>query len=261
MSAWRVAKSLLQLREQVNAVAPKRNKVYDGTIGDTAHADGKSDHNPNAAGVVTALDITHDPNKGCDCADITEALRQSEDRRIKYVIYAGRMFSSYAGSRFKAWAWRPYSGENKHNKHMHVSVQGDAPLYDDASGWAIAAASSSPAYRTTADLNVRVGPGIKYGRILTLPKGTRVQDTHLDLFPPVGPWRNIWVPAGTIVPAIKGWVHSAYLESLHSQPLGDGPAETADCRLTPSAEPDRASPIRHPRTGRSRCPDRRTRES
>ena len=66
---WRVAKSLLLLRNQVNRKAPNRSKVSDGTIGDKAHQSQNSDHNAwvkdGSVGVVTALDITHDPTDGC----------------------------------------------------------------------------------------------------------------------------------------------------------------------------------------------------
>jgi hypothetical protein len=53
--AWRVAKSLLTLREQVDAMAPNRNKSSDGTIGDQSHRSRNSDHNPNADGVAVAV--------------------------------------------------------------------------------------------------------------------------------------------------------------------------------------------------------------
>lgn len=43
---WRVAKSLLVLRDQVNKMAPNRNKASDGTIGDETHQSHNSDHNP-----------------------------------------------------------------------------------------------------------------------------------------------------------------------------------------------------------------------
>ena len=68
--AWRVAKSLLKLRDQINAHAPKRSKKSDGYIGDAAHASRSSDHNPwvkdGKMGVVTAADFTHDPAGGFD---------------------------------------------------------------------------------------------------------------------------------------------------------------------------------------------------
>src|SRR3982751_2047098 len=104
--AYRLAKSLETLRSQVNARWPTRSKASDGWIGDTAHATRKSDHNPNAAGVVQAFDVTHDPKSGCDAYKLAETLRTARDPRIKYVISNGRMFSA----KVSPWTWRPYSG-------------------------------------------------------------------------------------------------------------------------------------------------------
>ena len=82
----RRAKATEQLLEQVDAAAPARNKASDGWIGDEAHADRKSDHNPNAKRVVQAQDFTHDPAGGCDSYKLAEGLRARKDPRIKYVI-------------------------------------------------------------------------------------------------------------------------------------------------------------------------------
>lgn len=139
VDTWRVAKSLLQLRKQVDHLYPRRSKGYDGTIGDARHAAEKSDHNPNAAGVVTAMDITHDPANGCNAGRIAETLRRSKDERIKYVIWNAQMFSSYShgdGNSFvSAWTWRPYTGRNIHDHHVHVSVAG--ARIDGESEWVI----------------------------------------------------------------------------------------------------------------------------
>lgn len=130
--AWRLAKSLEVLRNQLNAAYPNRSKASDGTIGDTAHASRPSDHNPNSKGVVTAIDITHDPKNGLDCNVLAEALRNSRDPRIKYVIWNKRAFDPYnlKGN----WDWQPYSGSNPHTKHLHISVKGD---YDNTADWQI----------------------------------------------------------------------------------------------------------------------------
>ena len=129
----RIANSLDTLRSQIDRDHPARSKLSDGWIGDAAHAARSSDHNPNSAGVVTALDITHDPAHGVDTWALAEILRARRDPRIKYVISNGRIFSSVVSP----WRWRSYTGANKHTHHIHVSVMGDAALYDLDSAWAL----------------------------------------------------------------------------------------------------------------------------
>ncbi|ALQ51724.1 hypothetical protein [Nitrosomonas ureae] len=135
--AWRVADSLKILREQINQIAPNRSVSSDGTIGDAAHASRKSDHNPwiveNGIGVVTALDVTHDPMHGCDAQRLVDSLVSSKDSRVKYIIYNRKIISST----FKPWEWRPYEGVNPHIKHCHISVNGEKEKYDSALPWQI----------------------------------------------------------------------------------------------------------------------------
>lgn len=118
---WRVAKSLIQLKSQIDAGYPLRNKSADGTIGDAAHSSRKSDHNPNASGIVCAIDITHDPANGLDAGAMAEAIRLSNDPRIKYIISNGRI----ANPDVSKGAWRKYTGKNPHSHHFHLSVRGD----------------------------------------------------------------------------------------------------------------------------------------
>lgn len=132
MAKWNLAKSLETLRKQVNAKYPDRSKSSDGTIGDTAHSARKSDHNPNAAGVVCALDLTHDPASGFDSYAFAEMLRQKQDDRIKYLI-SNRRICSGTGQKEPAWKWRPYGGTNAHDHHNHISVK--AASADDACLW------------------------------------------------------------------------------------------------------------------------------
>lgn len=135
--AWRVAESLKKLRAQINKLAPNRSIASDGTIGDGGHQRRTSDHNPwvrdRGLGVVTAMDITHDPNDGCDCNKIVDALVQSRDDRIKYLIWNKRIISSST----QPWVWRNYSGRNPHNKHFHLSVKSDKSHYDATEDWQI----------------------------------------------------------------------------------------------------------------------------
>ncbi len=138
---WRVAESLKTMLAQVNRMAPRRLKASDGTIGDADHATRKSDHNPwvidGGKGVVTAMDITHDPRHGCSAAAIAESLTASRDHRIKYVIWNRRIAYFQAINGAAAWEWRRYTGENPHDKHVHVSVRPDKILYDSTERWAL----------------------------------------------------------------------------------------------------------------------------
>jgi len=138
--SWRVAKSLLRLREQVNARAPNRNKLSDGTIGDANHASRSSDHNPwvpdgTNKGVVTAMDVTHDPAGGFDANAFAESLRNAKDTRVKYIIWNGQIANSSAVGAAKPFAWRPYTGKNKHDHHIHISVKSESAFYDNAADW------------------------------------------------------------------------------------------------------------------------------
>jgi hypothetical protein len=143
-ATWRVGASLLRLREQINAKFPGRKKDSDGTIGDTAHCPGDSDHCPNivdaGVGVVTAMDITHDPGHGLDAGQFADMLRQNQDPRIKYIISNRRIASSYAVGSTAPFVWRLYNGDNPHDRHFHVSVNADktGPAgYDTATDWVL----------------------------------------------------------------------------------------------------------------------------
>jgi hypothetical protein len=138
---WRAAESLLVLRQQVNAMAPGRRKTSDGLVGDAAHALRTSDHNPwvrdNGMGVVTACDITHDPQGGCDAGRIAEAIRTGQDARVKYIIWNRQIANSESIGGHPPWTWRPYTGANPHTKHVHISVKPDKALYDEKMTWPI----------------------------------------------------------------------------------------------------------------------------
>jgi len=137
---WRVAKSLLVLRDVVNGMWPKRRKDSDGTIGDANHASRSSDHNPWVAdppgpNVVTAMDITNDPSVGCVSDQLAKAILASRDTRIKYIISNRRIASGTQGP--QPWVWRPYSGSNPHIHHCHISVREIKSLYDSPKWWTI----------------------------------------------------------------------------------------------------------------------------
>jgi len=126
---WRLAGSLTRLRGQINDAYQNRNKASDGTIGDAAHAATDSDHNPNAQGVVTAFDVTHDPANGLDIAALAEQIVSSKDPRVKYLIRNREILIPANG-----WRWTPYSGADPHTSHLHISVGND---YDNSKDWTI----------------------------------------------------------------------------------------------------------------------------
>lgn len=126
--AWRLARCLDTLRTQVNQAYPNRNKASDGTIGDSAHASTVSQHNPNSAGVVTAMDITHDPGHGADMNKLKEQL--IKDSRTWYVIFNRRIWETGIG-------WKNYYGSNPHDKHLHISTKQTSNYYDNANKWNI----------------------------------------------------------------------------------------------------------------------------
>ncbi|PYT00975.1 MAG: hypothetical protein DMF63_04740 [Acidobacteria bacterium] len=130
--SWRLAKCLIQLRDEINKTFPERDKASDGSVGDLHHLPRKSDHNPNANGVVTAIDVDRDLNDGHDGRELVSALVASRDPRIKYIIFERQI--SVTGIVTK---WNPYHGPNAHNHHVHISVSADPALYDSAAPWAL----------------------------------------------------------------------------------------------------------------------------
>lgn len=144
-NTWRIAASLLKLLEQVNDRWPLRSKLSDGGIGNAEHASRGSDHNPwfkDAAGVgiVSAYDVTHDPAHGCDSYRLAQALLDSRDPRIKYVISNRRIASGAGGP--SAWKWRRYTGKNPHDHHCHVSVTPER--FDNNGLWNLDTLSTLP---------------------------------------------------------------------------------------------------------------------
>ena len=117
----RLCKAATQLREQFDDCFSDRDRTSDGWIGDSRHSARKSDHNPDEQGWVRAIDVDRDlsgkakPDLMPDVADQLRLLAKS-DKRISYIIFAGKIASSKKG-----WAWRTYEGINKHDHHCHIS--------------------------------------------------------------------------------------------------------------------------------------------
>jgi hypothetical protein len=117
----KLCKAGQQLREQIDDDYPDRDRRSDGWIADARHfAKGNSDHIPDARGIVRGLDVDADLGAHKEEAhSVVEKLRKlakSGDKRIKYIIFDGRISSPILN-----WKWRKYKGANPHRSHFHIS--------------------------------------------------------------------------------------------------------------------------------------------
>jgi hypothetical protein len=109
---------------QATAISPLRMKASDGLLPSKAHLiqSPTSDHNTGHA-----VDLTHDPKNGINCADIFQKLK--EDKRVKYLIFKGKIWSKEKAKQGD----RQYTGSNPHNKHLHISIESASA--NDTSPW------------------------------------------------------------------------------------------------------------------------------
>ncbi|MFD6636779.1 hypothetical protein ACFWDN_13290 [Micromonospora chalcea] len=130
--AWVITAPVKQIRDELNQVAPKRDKASDGTVGDLKHQGGKSGHNPDKTGnaeyrdgdnldEVRAIDLDRDLNRaGLTAEQVVAYLvgrcRAGLERRIAYIIFNRTIWSASSG-----WKARKYTGSNPHDHHFHIS--------------------------------------------------------------------------------------------------------------------------------------------
>lgn len=127
----KLCKAGQQLREQLDDDYPNRSRNSDGWIGDSRHSVRKSDHNPDANGIVRGLDITSDlgahPEEAHSVVEKLRKLAKRGDKRLKYLIFDGRIASPILN-----WKWRKYRGTNPHRSHFHISF---TTLGDNDGSW------------------------------------------------------------------------------------------------------------------------------
>lgn len=110
-------RGLAVLRAEFDAVNPHRDHASDGWIGDQAHLLRISDHNPDASGVVHAIDVdVNGVPMAKIVAFIVERCRSGAETRLQYVIYRRVIWS-------RSWGWtaRAYIGLDPHTGHVHFS--------------------------------------------------------------------------------------------------------------------------------------------
>jgi peptidoglycan hydrolase-like protein with peptidoglycan-binding domain len=121
---WHLAPSLLELRTEINARWPGRDRSSDGAVGDERHQARVNSHNParypagpavGTVGAVHALDVTA---RGVDVQALLSAV--VGDPRIWYVIHGGQIWS-----RSNGWAPRTHRGD-PHANHIHINLREDS---------------------------------------------------------------------------------------------------------------------------------------
>ncbi|HEX2551621.1 MAG TPA: hypothetical protein VHK64_08510 [Nocardioidaceae bacterium] len=133
MSDWALTKGLQNLRNQVNAAFPDRDKASDGTIGDAAHQAETSSHNPDDTPgstpewngdpdndpEVRAWDMDSDLSMhGVDAQDVVDHIRHlpGVSNVLRYIIYNRKIYKASNG-----WTAQDYTGASAHTEHIHFT--------------------------------------------------------------------------------------------------------------------------------------------
>jgi glycosyl hydrolase family 25 len=135
MASWILVDSLIALRSEFNRVGPNRDKFTDGSIGDEAHSQSVSDHNPDETGNTGGVEDSDSINEvhaidvdksgpwlgGLTMEKIVQFLvarcKSGAEKRLRYIIYNQRIWSASTG-----WEQRAYTGPNPHTEHAHFSA-------------------------------------------------------------------------------------------------------------------------------------------
>lgn len=168
MASWILVPCLVSLRNEFNAVSPGRDKASDGSIGDSAHAQSPSDHNPDETGStpyadadrtneVHAIDVDDDLRRsGWSMQKAVEIIvvrhRNGRDDRLQNVIYNRRIWSRQWG-----WTARVYTGASSHTEHAHFSARYTTPQENNSGAWGLLEAEDDDmATITQTDFNARM---------------------------------------------------------------------------------------------------------
>lgn len=132
MTSWILTKGLQNLRAQVDANFPGRDKASDGTIGDKAHQAETSGHNPDdtkgsraewngdpdSTPEVRAWDMDNDLQPGFNCQALVDHIRDlpGVSSVLRYMIYNHKIYEASNG-----WKAAAYTGQSPHTEHVHFS--------------------------------------------------------------------------------------------------------------------------------------------
>ena len=154
MSDWILVPCLVTLRAEFDAVAPKRARGSDGSIGDSNHTSASDhtpdedsdilrDHDADDKNEVHALDIDSSgpwPTSGWFNDNVLSLVAREKAEyesatavgRLKYVIWARRI-----ASRSWGWTWRSYTGADPHENHAHFSARYLTSTEADTRPWGV----------------------------------------------------------------------------------------------------------------------------
>jgi hypothetical protein len=133
MASPRLVEGGVTLRNQVNARFPGRDKSSDGWVGDSAHSNRASFHNPDKNGWVHALDIDENMGKGkwrngrnaralADQLVKYAASGLPGSDRVLHVVYEDQVASGTYKSSWWKWRGKGYG----HTQHIHISFTSKA---------------------------------------------------------------------------------------------------------------------------------------
>jgi len=160
MTNWILIPCLRALFTEFDRIAPSRDHASDGDIGDAAHRQEVSDHNPDETGKVPIHDADHinevhaiDVDNTLNESDLTMEkvvqfllgrCRSGAEKRLRYIIYNRRIWSASSG-----WVQKTYTGASPHTEHAHFSASYETNLEASTASWHL---EDIPVALTAADL-------------------------------------------------------------------------------------------------------------
>lgn len=159
MADWVLIPCLKALFAEFDRIAPSRDRASDGSIGDAAHRQEVSDHNPDETGKVPIHDA--DKINEVHAIDVDDDLRESDltmekvvqfllgrcrsgaEKRLRYIIYNRRIWSASSG-----WVQKTYTGASAHTEHAHFSASYETNLEASTASWHL---EDIPVAMTAAD--------------------------------------------------------------------------------------------------------------
>jgi hypothetical protein len=146
LADWVLIPCLKALFAEFDRIAPSRDRASDGSVGDLAHQNEVSDHNPDETGRVPIHDADHinevhaiDVDNNLRESDLTmekvvqfllARCRSGAEKRLRYMIYNRRIWSASSG-----WVQKTYTGPSPHTEHAHFSASYDSNLEASTASW------------------------------------------------------------------------------------------------------------------------------